>query len=237
MTESKIVATDRLRKEGRWEEASLWRDNQRKQFRAEGKSKSDANDDSWQAMIEAFSPLPVEELPAAESYEAVELLDIDSYEDRPDMSRDILWVYENMVRKGVTPKDAPSRGAWALLQWSRENRNRFFEQVLPKAKATEKEAKEEENRLEDEAQIQDMRKMIDDAKLGWQQEAVADMDKTVKKSVKARLAVWEKEFQLDLPKDAREGLSLRMLRIVNDAMEVIDENQGVLRQDQAMPVR
>jgi hypothetical protein len=46
MTESKIVATDRLRKEGRWEEASLWRDNKRKQLRAEGKSKTDANDAS-----------------------------------------------------------------------------------------------------------------------------------------------------------------------------------------------
>jgi hypothetical protein len=57
MTESKIVATDRLRKEGRWEEASLWRDNKRKQLRAEGHAKAEANEASWEAMIEQFSPM------------------------------------------------------------------------------------------------------------------------------------------------------------------------------------
>jgi hypothetical protein len=237
MTESKIGATDRLRKEGRWEEASLWRDEKRKQLRAEGLSKAEANDDSWQAMIEAFPPLPVEELPTHETYETVELLDIDDYEDRPDMSRDILWVYENLVREGVNPEDAPSLGAWALLKWARENRNRFFEQVLPKAKIIEEQVEEVEARLEDEAQIQEIHKMIDKAKLEWQQEAVANMDKAVKESVKARLAVWGKQFQLDLPKDAREGLSLRMLRIVNDAVGAMAEHPGVLRQDEVMPVR
>jgi hypothetical protein len=225
MTESKIVATDRLRKESRWEEASLWRDNQRKQLRAEGKSKTEANDASWQAMIDAFPPLPVEEMPTHEPCETVELLDIDSYDERPDMSRDILWVYENLVREGVKPEDAPSLGAWALLKWARENRNRFFEQVLPKARATEREAEEDKDRLEDQAQIADIYKMIDKAKMDWQQEAVADMDKAVREKVMSRMDVWKKEFQIDLPKDAREGLSLRMLRIVNEAVDAMAEHQ------------
>jgi hypothetical protein len=97
--------------------------------------------------------------------------------------------------------------------------------VLPKAKIIEAQVEEVEARLEDEAQIQEIHKMIDKAKLEWQQEAVADMDKAVKESVKARLAVWEKQFQLDLPKDAREGLSLRMLRIVNEAVDAMAEHQ------------
>jgi hypothetical protein len=59
MTESKIGATDRLRKEGRWEEASLWRDEKRKQLRADGKhNRAESNAAAWDAMIEQFRPLP-----------------------------------------------------------------------------------------------------------------------------------------------------------------------------------
>ena len=47
MTESKIVATERLRREGRWAEASLWRDEKRKQLRADGQTKANANEASW----------------------------------------------------------------------------------------------------------------------------------------------------------------------------------------------
>ena len=57
MTESKIVATDRLRKEGRWEEASLWRDQKRKQLRGDGKhNRAESNAAAWTAMIEEFPP-------------------------------------------------------------------------------------------------------------------------------------------------------------------------------------
>ena len=93
MTESKIGATDRLRKEGRWEEASLWRDNKRKQLRAEGHAKTKASDTSWQAMIEVFPPLPQEEIEANAACETVELLDLENYQERPDMSPDNQWAY------------------------------------------------------------------------------------------------------------------------------------------------
>ena len=118
-----------------------------------------------------------------ESSGTMELLDMDNYDSQPDMSRDILWVYENLARKGVTAKDAPSLGAWGLLQWARKFSNRFFEQVLPKARAVEKETEEDINRKEDEAQIADIRKMITNAQWEWQREAVADMDKTLRKTV------------------------------------------------------
>jgi len=221
MSESKIVATDRLRKEGRWEEASLWRDNKRKQLRAEGKSKTDANDASWQAMTESFPPLPQEEVPSDEPSAPMELLDLEDYDDRPDMSRDILWVYENLIRKSVNAEDAPSLGAWALLQWARMNRNRFFEQVLPKAKATEKEAAADRDRQEDEAQVEEIYQMIEDARTGLSREIVADMDQTLRHTVLSRLDKWQAEHELDLPSDAREGLLLRMSRIVHEAVDAL----------------
>ena len=223
MTESKIVATDRLRKEGRWEEASLWRDNNRKQFRAEGKSKTDANDASWQAMIEQFPPLQTDGPSKGSLSNVVELLDFDSddYNGSTNLSRDIEWTYENLAMKGIEAKDAPSLGVWSMLVWARDNPNRFFEQMLPKSKLIEKHAEEDIGRQEDKAQIADIHKLIDKAKLDWQQEVVADMDKAIREKVTSRMAVWEKQFQLDLPKDAREGLSLRMLRIVKEAVDAM----------------
>jgi hypothetical protein len=59
------------------------------------------------------------------------------YNGQPDLVRDTLWTYENLARKGVTPKDAPSLGAWSLLGWAREAQDHFFEKMLPKAMAIE----------------------------------------------------------------------------------------------------
>jgi len=56
-TESKIVATDRLRSEDRWEEASLYRDEQRRRLRAEGKTRRETSEEAWRLMIEEFPPV------------------------------------------------------------------------------------------------------------------------------------------------------------------------------------
>jgi hypothetical protein len=141
MTESKIVATDRLRKEGRWEEASLWRDEKRKQLRADGQAKASSNEASWDAMRDQFPPIPQSDHAPAKgsSTGGLELVDAGSsdYNGQPDLVRDTLWTYENLARRGVTPKDAPSLGAWSLLGWARESQDHFFEKMLPKAMAIE----------------------------------------------------------------------------------------------------
>ena len=139
MIESKIVATDRLRQEGRWAEAAQWRDEKRKQLRADGQIKAGSNEESWDAMLKQFPPLPPSDhgQDGSSSTNGLELVDAgpDDYESQPDLVRDTLWVYENLVRKGVEAEDAPSLGAWSLLSWARQNKNRFFEQTLPKAMA------------------------------------------------------------------------------------------------------
>ena len=56
--ESKIVATERLRKEGRWNEASLFKDEAIKRLRAEGRTKSEASEAAWDEMLAKFPPLP-----------------------------------------------------------------------------------------------------------------------------------------------------------------------------------
>jgi hypothetical protein len=141
MVESKIVATDRLRRENRWEMATQWRDEKRKQLRTEGQTKADSNESSWDAMLKQFPPLPPNEhTPATgSSTGGLELVDAGSsdYNGQPDLVRDTLWTYENLARKGVTPKDAPSLGAWSLLGWARGSQDHFFEKMLPKAMAIE----------------------------------------------------------------------------------------------------
>ena len=56
MRESKITASERLRRNGDWETASLCRDDQRKRLRSEGMRRREANDESWRLMLEEFPP-------------------------------------------------------------------------------------------------------------------------------------------------------------------------------------
>lgn len=49
-----------------------------------------------------------------------------------DFEADLLWAYRNLgKRKGtVRPLDAPSPGAWTLLDYSHKNRTKFIEAVM-----------------------------------------------------------------------------------------------------------
>lgn len=57
--ESKLKATDRLRREGRWEEASEFREKQRLRLRSEGMSKGKAVEEAWRLMLENFPDFDV----------------------------------------------------------------------------------------------------------------------------------------------------------------------------------
>ncbi|MFH1184671.1 MAG: hypothetical protein V1755_06485 [Chloroflexota bacterium] len=61
----------------------------------------------------------------------------------PDLVRDIMWAYRGLDWRNARVQDAPSAGAWSLLKWAREYRNRFFEQMLPKALAAREREKGE----------------------------------------------------------------------------------------------
>ena len=228
MTESKITATDRLRHEGRWEEASLWRDEKRRQLREEGHTKTEANDASWQAMMTEFPPLDPDQ---GGSNADVELLEInpDNYDNQPDLVRDTLWAYESLCKKGVGAEDAPSLGSWGLLNWARQNRNRFFEVLLPKAMAAkEKQPDHGESVMEDPG-IKDIEKMLADLQLDWERDAVAYTDETIKSTVESHMSGWELRFQLDLGAEARESWMLQMVKLVDDMIGVAFRNPETFR--------
>ena len=59
MLESKIALTERLRREGRWDEASKFKDNAINGFRTDGMKRGDAAEAAWAAMADAFPPVSV----------------------------------------------------------------------------------------------------------------------------------------------------------------------------------
>ena len=137
MNESKIGITERLRAEGRWDEASKFKDETLRTLRGEGMKKAEAGEEAWRRMAEKYPPLENagEDVPGVfpdEEIDTDELADRIG-DERPDLVRDTLWVYDHLADRRTKPAEAPSAGAWALLGWARRYQNRFFEMILPKA--------------------------------------------------------------------------------------------------------
>jgi hypothetical protein len=57
MNTSKIELTERLRREGRWGEASKFKDEALSQYRAKGAKRGDASEAAWEAMEQAYPPI------------------------------------------------------------------------------------------------------------------------------------------------------------------------------------
>jgi len=170
--ESKLICTQRLKKEGRWEEATLFKDEVLRELHEQKIWGAKARDLAWQELMRMFPPLPPKEeepqekkmsaeskacaeaessaLPAIEAEAMEKMLENVSPIDLPG---DIRWVYSQLENKGVRPDQAPSAGAWSLLGWARKYQSRFFEQLLPKslAKASDDDVavKREKRRIEE----------------------------------------------------------------------------------------
>ncbi len=117
MNESKIELTERLRREGRWGEASRFKDAAVKDFHGKGMPRSEAGEAAWEAMAEAYPPLePPEALSDApgdcEGHDEPddELIDVDALVAKQphDFNRDVQWVYTHLADRNVKPEDAPT---------------------------------------------------------------------------------------------------------------------------------
>jgi hypothetical protein len=149
--ETKWQIQERVDREGRWPEFIISRKDHRRaevlrREKALGRrltepEKELVNDWSWGAALLEF--MPDEELAAAEAARVGE-------EDDPwlnqevtiDFIADIEWVYQNIGRVGLRKRDCPSSGAWEMLSWAKGRREKFYEQMVPKALA-QRDKKEE----------------------------------------------------------------------------------------------
>jgi hypothetical protein len=148
MKESKMALTDRLRKEGRWEEASLFKDEVIKKLRLEKtyKTKFEAAEDAWEQMEAKYPPLPETEI-AKEEKATVSISPI-PWQDLPtkaEFSKEVEWVHQQFVliveetprgRKILwdnASEPPPSTGACSMALWAADNRTAFYKDILPKA--------------------------------------------------------------------------------------------------------
>jgi len=65
MNESRIELTERLRREGRWSEASQFKDQVLRGLREEGMKRNEAGDEAWRQMAAAFPALPEQDVVVA----------------------------------------------------------------------------------------------------------------------------------------------------------------------------
>jgi hypothetical protein len=251
--ESKIELTERLRREGRWEEASRFKDEAVKDLRSKGIRRAEANEQAWEAMAEKFPPLPTAQqtpepaatapdpgpsgsqtaagnhqglnargAPAAPALPG-EDVDIDTFLDRagdrpsPDLVRDTLWAYENLSNRRATPGDAPSLGAWSLLQWARQYKNRFFEQVLPRAMAAH-DSNDEQN---ERTSIAEIERILEGLNQQWAEELVANLPETVRAKVRSILEDWARRSALTIPSEAKADLEAHLGRLVQDCVDAL----------------
>ncbi|HUE71420.1 MAG TPA: hypothetical protein VMP01_11100 [Pirellulaceae bacterium] len=139
MNESKIAATDRLRKEGRWDEASRFRDDVRKKLREEGLARNEASEKAWQSMLDKFppnqEPANTRSLPRLEiDDESLKALAERTRDKRVNLDEDIIWAYLNLRNEKVCLETAPSMGALTMLDYAREFPDNFYRNVLTKVR-------------------------------------------------------------------------------------------------------
>jgi len=233
MNESKIELTERLRREGRWEEATRFKDEVLRKLRSDGMTKADAAEEAWRRMAAQYPPLAnigesVPEAPDATAgepwptqrprgteHDTEHDIDIDALLDRigdgrpSDLVQDTLWVYENLANRRIKASDAPSCGAWALLEWARQYRNRFFEQVLPKAMLS-KPPEDEKNEREEKKSIAELQKMLEKVLRETEEEMIRDLQENTSLTIRAKVheivKEWEDRCKVPLADDARKHL-------------------------------
>ena len=137
MKESKLDLANRLRIDGRWGAASLFKDEKIKELRATGMKRPEAQTEAWEAMSEKFPPIEIPEPEEEESKEETvftpEQLAGLSPGSLKNFAADVGWAYDNIGSGNTFTEDPPSTGALSLLAWARNNTNDFYGKILPKA--------------------------------------------------------------------------------------------------------
>lgn len=215
MIESKIELTRRLQREGRWHEASRFKDETITRLRAEGMKRNEAQNAAWEAMERLF--------PRAEDLTAAELDETpwEQFEKVPGSTpesyiQDSTWVYERLAVSGVKPSDAPTPGAWSLLQWARKHQDRFFEQIMPKVIAANQKKKPSSENGEWEAMddLTEVRAMLQEARKNWDEAAMQNIALTIRTDVRSGIDYVKRMLNIEVPREFYEELTIAMKVIV-----------------------
>jgi hypothetical protein len=226
--ENRLQATERLRREGRWEEASAFKEVQRQALRAQGTPRSKANDQAWVNTIEKFSPSPLAEgsLDSADPQgfdEAeIERLMLRADGAATDLTRDVEWAYANAENKAVRPGDAPSPGAWSMLQFAKRDPGKFYSQLLPKVATPNKRA---DDKQVDPA-LTMVRGLIDDFIDGLRQDLLDDTPAAVQREARHLVKGWKELHGAGVSSEAAEQLEESIMELVNRCVRAVSEIPG-----------
>ena len=222
MNESKIELTNRLQREGRWSEASAFKDEHIAKLRAEGMTRKEAQQAAWEAMEGKFPP--VEDI---DQTSAVELaVDVSQFasNDSPEFFEDVQWVYQHLLVSSVNPEDAPSSGAWGLLKWAKRNQNRFFEHVMQKVATTKEKAPPANPDELPEEYMQDLteiRRMIAPWHSRWEEEVVEDSAEALNGQLAELISDWQRQFHLELSLEASKSWTRQMVRLSDEMLRAV----------------
>lgn len=241
MSESKIVLTERLRREGRWEKASEFKDKAIAEFRADGMKRTEAAEAAWIAMAEAFPALSVGVLPvetgACSQTGPASVAGPIPWKDLPTdatFDEEVRWVHQQyilivedssqcpIIHWDRATAKAPSTGACSLARWAAENRTAFYKDLLPKTMARLEGIRgtdaDKNFGLVDDPGLEDLQAMLDEMEAHADAVLRTDLPKVVQLRVGNLLSNWSQEQQVKLTDDARAKLDTGICSLIRDAI-------------------
>jgi hypothetical protein len=144
-----------------------------------------------------------------------------------------MWAYENLANRRIKASDAPSCGAWALLEWARQYRNRFFEQLLPKAMLN-KPSEADENVRREEMRIEEIEGILGQMNKKIAEDLAEDLRADVSAAVQERVhevvlhwsqSTWD-HTAVSIADDARVNLEAHICGLVRDCIRAIGPASG-----------
>jgi hypothetical protein len=136
---ARLAAPHQLRRARVLDDAIQMRNALMAEFEAAGMTKKEGMSRCWGHILAKFLPEGTEDLEGG-------LFDEES---TPNLVRDILWAYDHLDNIHAMRSQSPSAGAWSLMKWARQYRNRFFEHMMPKALAAKKLEQPGQEKLEE----------------------------------------------------------------------------------------
>ena len=241
MNESRIELTERLRREGRWSEASKFKDTALADFRAKGMKRNEAGAAAWEAMAEAYPPLPGGEATTASDIGRVQGLgeipaDWPELPGNASLQAELAWVQSNRLRvveeraSGVTVvhldrarSPAPS---WAALGWLETSIRAYSKYCDIVAKSLKDEQDEQENIRRERMQIDEMRGLLETMQDQWAEELVANTPETIRVKVRGLLDDWAGRSGLTIPDKAKYDLGGHIGELVDDCLKILAPSAG-----------
>lgn len=131
MQEHEMADYERLRADGRWGEATQYREAERRRLRAAGRSKQQARDESWAAMLAKYPPLRAATAEASSPATVTDpntpkvIIDMTT---SPDFETALRWVWSAMAYDPSTidATQAPQPGCLDLLKFAKSDPKTFF---------------------------------------------------------------------------------------------------------------